>query len=540
MEKNFNALCGIDEFGRTIMPYDSIDEKKKVGIFYFCWLGQLGDKEIYDIEKLLKKDPESLWDVKGPDESPAWGFHYWGEPLYGYYNSEERFVIRKHIELLSAAGIDYILFDNTNAQIYPQVILNIMEELERYQKEGVKVPKVACYTNSGSVQTVQIIWEIFYKEKNLHPDVWYSPNGKPVIVATSDLETEDPKMYEFFDVWVSQWPNEKFSEKGLPWMEWTYPQPIHKGVVSVSVAQHAKGIFYTQKGNWGRGYDHEGNDNHDTFRLGQNFQKQWDTAINNEDVNEVFVTGWNEWGAQKLNLMGETGFCDCFSEEYSRDVEMMRGGYGDAFYMQMINNIRKFKKATPFTQSAKMKEINISEGLAQWDDVKNIYLPQTSDNYSRDSFAYDNKIHYHTDPAENNITEVRVSHDKNNIYFLIKTENDITESRMRPGWMNVFISAGTPKKQGWEGYKFVANRRCAGSLDELNCAGFTVSYAKTDYIIEKNTMQLVIPRDIIGADATEGFYFKVADSVKDPFDISEYYVSGSVLPAGRLSWYYKF
>ena len=74
MEKNFNALCGIDEFGRTIMPYDSIDEKKKVGIFYFCWLGQLGDKEIYDIEKLLKKDPESLWDVKGPDESPAWGF----------------------------------------------------------------------------------------------------------------------------------------------------------------------------------------------------------------------------------------------------------------------------------------------------------------------------------------------------------------------------------------------------------------------------------------------------------------------------------
>ena len=106
--------------------------------------------------------------------------------------------------------------------------------------------------------------------------------------------------------------------------------------------------------------------------------------------------------------------------------------------------------------------------------------------------------------------------------------------------MNVFISAGEPKKQGWEGYRFVANRRCAGSFDELNCAGTTVTYRKTDMVVDKNTMQLVVPRDIIGADKADGFYFKVADSVKDVRDIEEYYVSGKVLPMGRLSWYYKF
>ena len=539
MDKSFNKLCGVDEFGRVIMPYDTLDEEKQVGIFYFCWLGQLNDKAVYDINKLLREDPEALWDVSGSDKSPSWGFHYWGEPLYGYYNSEERFVIRKHIELLSAAGIDYIVFDNTNASIYPQVIINIMEELERYQKVGVKVPKVVCYTNSGSAETVGAIRKIFYTEKNFHPDVWYCPNGKPVIIATEDLEKKDPDAYEFFDVRIAQWPNEKYKENGFPWMEWTFPQPVHNGVISVSVAQHAKGIFYTQKGNWGRGYDHSGNENHDSFRLGQNFARQWDTAIE-KDVKEVFITGWNEWGAQKLNLLGETGFCDCFSEEYSRDVEMMRGGYGDAFYMQMINNIRRFKKATEYTKGVPPVTIDISAGIEQWEKVENIYLPQTEDNYSRNAYSYDNKIKYHTDPAENNITQVRVCHDENNIYFFIKTENDITKSKRRPGWMNVFISPGLPAKQGWEGYKFVVNRRCTGSLDELNCSGHTVTYTKTDIVIEKNIMQIVIPRDFIGADSVPGIYFKVADSVRDPFDISEYYVSGSVLPIGRLSWYYKF
>ena len=53
-------------------------------------------------------------------------------------------------------------------------------------------------------------------------------------------------------------------------------------------------------------------------------------------------------------------------------------------------------------------------------------------------------------------------------------------------------------------------------------------------------MQLVIPRDIIGADATEGFYFKVADSVKYYTDINNYYIWGKSMPMGRLSYYYYF
>ena len=40
--------------------------------------------------------------------------HYWGEPLYGDYLSTDPWVIRRHAQLLSAAGIDTLIFDTTN------------------------------------------------------------------------------------------------------------------------------------------------------------------------------------------------------------------------------------------------------------------------------------------------------------------------------------------------------------------------------------------------------------------------------------------
>ena len=60
---------------------------------------------------------------KHPD-SPLWGptalYHYWGEPLYGYYLSDDPWVLRRHAQLLADAGIDTLIFDTTNAATYPR------------------------------------------------------------------------------------------------------------------------------------------------------------------------------------------------------------------------------------------------------------------------------------------------------------------------------------------------------------------------------------------------------------------------------------
>lgn len=77
-----------------------------VGMFYFLWHNTTGGKSLhedgpYDIGRILARDPDAL---KRP-ESPFWGpigmYHYWGEPLYGYYQSTDPWVLRRHAQLLA-------------------------------------------------------------------------------------------------------------------------------------------------------------------------------------------------------------------------------------------------------------------------------------------------------------------------------------------------------------------------------------------------------------------------------------------------------
>ena len=141
-------------------------QKKDVGIFYFVWLGQHPgqQKGIYDISKLLKEAPEDLWAApEGTPKSPAGQFHFWGEPLYGYYDSRDPWVVTRHVELLMNAGIDYLMFDTTNAVVYPEAISVVLNVLKKFASQGFDVPKVAFYTNSASGRSVQMIYDNFVK-----------------------------------------------------------------------------------------------------------------------------------------------------------------------------------------------------------------------------------------------------------------------------------------------------------------------------------------------------------------------------------------
>src|SRR3546814_18683114 len=80
-------------------------QKKHVGLFYSLWLGQhhSGQRAIYDIQHLLNTNPEALNNPHGTPESPMHEFHFWGEPLYGYYSMSDPWVVTRHIELLTNA-----------------------------------------------------------------------------------------------------------------------------------------------------------------------------------------------------------------------------------------------------------------------------------------------------------------------------------------------------------------------------------------------------------------------------------------------------
>ena len=173
-----------DALGRTVRIGD-IRNDNYVGLFYHVWHGyHTKDEGIYDITKLLENNSEALYNIDGTEDSPLEKFHYWGEPLYGYYSSDDPWVITRHVELFTMAGIDYLVYDLTNSVIYVDAINALFEVLQRFHDQGFDVPKVAFYTNSHSRITLQRCYDLWYKDGK-YSDLWFSFNDKPLIIGVS-------------------------------------------------------------------------------------------------------------------------------------------------------------------------------------------------------------------------------------------------------------------------------------------------------------------------------------------------------------------
>ena len=518
-------------------------KKKDVGIFYFVWLGQHPgqQKGIYDISKLLKEAPEDLWAApEGTPKSPAGQFHFWGEPLYGYYDSRDPWVVTRHVELLMNAGIDYLMFDTTNAVVYPEAISVVLNVLKKFASQGFDVPKVAFYTNSASGRSVQMIYDNFVKSGEWD-GLFYSPKGKPLVVGlTKKNKSSDQganpdyisdELQEIFDVRESQWPNAPYDENAFPWMSWDNPQRLHNGVISVSVSQHSvETVTFSDTTTCrGRGWDAKTHKEiKEDFRNGRNFRNQWQTVFDNIDkIDNVFVTGWNEWIALKLlNGKKEAIFVDLFNEEFSRDAEMMRGGYGDNFYMLLAENVRRYKGDCGVA-AQKGRVFRDFEGDALVRDFKN----------------FDGSGRYIDSSARNDIVEITVSESAAAVTFEVRTASDVVPYAQGDlNWMNILVKTDGSSDKAFE-YDYVINRyptvNGVTTVERICADGRKVLSGKATYSVSGDILRVTVPFEALGLEAGDvHFGFKVADNVADPDDIMEYYVSGDSAPIGRLSFDY--
>ena len=548
----FGPVLGTDSLGRTLVTAEQAgpvktDKKRQVGMFYFVWCGSGQHRHDPAIpEEILKKHPEAAFDQNHPawvNKPPA--YYHWGEPFFGFYYSNDEWVIRKHMEMLTLAGIDFLFFDTTNASYYERTTRLIMKVLHDFNEQGWNAPKVMYYTNTKSGETIQGIYENIYK-KNVYPDTWYYIDGKPAIIGKPEDCSEEAR--EFFSIQLSQWPIEADKDGGWPWIDFRRPQKMYTkadgsdSVVNVAVAQHPQifmgdSLMYGEKGNWGRSYHHgvhEQENDPNAYLYGYNIAEEWENA-RELDPDYVLVTGWNEWIAGKWdhfpvrNGNRVVSFVDLSCCEFSRDIDLMRGGYFDNYYMQLISDVRKYKGCEEIP-AQKGKTIEINNNFHQWDDVEVSYKGFDGA-INRCAEGYGSKI-YKNDTMRNNIVESKVTFDAENVYFYVRTSRAITPEFSEGSWMNLFIKAGEES--------FIANYkpvdRDTTTLARGEFEGETVGEISYNYLHDE--MHLAIPRKKLGLGEDVSFMFKWGDSTEKFTCVEDFYENGNVAPLGRV--YYPF
>lgn len=554
----FGNLMGMDELERSMLrdgQVRSAQSDRYVGVFYFLWHGQHGSDSatLYDIAQIRATDPNAIHDANSPLWGSNWDFHFYGKSLFDYYLSDDAWVLRKHVQMLTDAQVDFLVFDTTNQYTYKPVYDALFAILDEVRLQGRKVPQIAFYTNTNSGTRVTSLYNDIYLP-NRYPELWFHWDGKPLMIG--DPTQVSSTIQNFFTFRLNEWPNSP-KNNGFPWMEFRRPQRVHfnslgeKEIISVSLAQHPHAgmsisAFYNDTLNWGRNY-------HNSVRemapgalnWGLNAAEQWDFAIA-EDPKIIFVTGWNEWAAPRIPTSSTTEpiwFIDLATPEYSRDAEPMSGGYGDNYYMQMMSYIRKYKGADPQPAPSAPQTIAINTDFSQWDDVTPEYRDYTADTTDRNHGGIGG-VTYTNTTGRNDLDVQKVARDDDNLYFYTSTADALT-AYTDAKWMRLFIDTDGDPTNGWHGYDYVVNRTgptATTAAVERSTGGWNWTAAGTaDYKTSGNELHLAIPRSVLGLDNLGlplTVQFKWSDNMQADGDMMDFYVNGDAAPGGRLNYVY--
>ena len=692
MSDTWVATDGLD---RTLPTYDQVGPPRAnrfVGLFYFLWLGAHGTNGPYDISKILAANPDAIHNTNDSAWGPLGKFHHWGEPHFGYYLSDDAWVIRKHATMLTDAGVDVIIFDTTNGYTYQDTYRLLLDTFADIRAQGENTPQIAFLTPFGTPRQVVVdLYQNLY-QPGIHPELWFHWEGKPLILADPALLTpamligqgSDPSPLDSghaqgqtftataplmgvgaqVPTWATStsamtlslyrdgpggalvarqrsdnvvdnsvveltlgapapagryyleqsdpsgpigwWTNTSdvygggsayldgqpvTGDRALavdyasdPWRqvldfftfrkpqpdyfigptqpdEWGWlevaPQHVFRDdqgraeQMTVSVAQNAvDGRLGAMTEPHARGRSFHDNTLPTGTALtpwGLNLQEQWDRALA-ADPEFIFVTGWNEWVAQRYTsfngISAPVVFVDEFDWEHSRDIEPMTGGHDDAYYYQLVANIRRYKGARPTPRASAPKTIPINGRFAQWADVGPDFRDHIGDTAHRNHPGWGSTGTYVNTTGRNDIILAKATRDSENLYFYVRTRQPITPFT-DPNWMLLFLNVDGDPATGWKGYDFVVNRNVMNrhrTALETSTGGWNWRIQQDlRYAVQGCEMELAIPRRALGLDPGQPLRidFKWSDNMQEPDNILDFISNGDVAPSGRFNFRYQ-
>jgi hypothetical protein len=281
---------------------------------------------------------------------------------------------------------------------------------------------------------------------------------------------------------------------------------------------------------------------------GYNFAEQWERVLR-EDPKFVFITGWNEWFAGRFDKFPEVRqpviFVDAFDQEHSRDVEPMRGGYGDLYYYQMASYIRRFKGVRSPPLAGPPVTIRVDGDFRDWAGVRPEFRDDVGDVTLRDHPGYNNVTRYVNRTGRNDFVVLKVARDREHLYFYARTNKAITSYRDSQ-WMMLFLDIDCKRETGWEGYDFVVNRTTdrteeTALLEESRQGWDWKPRARVRYRVRGNELEMAIRRADLGLENTDvplRIDFKWADNTGVEGDVAAFTVNGDSAPNGRFNYRY--
>ena len=590
-----------DALGRQMPLVDSVGkvktgQERAVGIFYITWHGK-GNHDLpgpyTDVTKILSEDPSARLDA----HHPLWkyGSYHWGEPEMGYFLSQDEWVMRKDLSMLQDAGVDVLILDVTNGFCYWDEWELLFSTMEKMRQEGNRTPQFTFWSYNGNpVNIVKSLYERYYKE-NKYSDLWFRWEGKPLLLYNADPSVDangnyettaadyPPEIFDFFtlrNMWWGYYEWGKDHEHGPDRYvgtedNWSFgysmddlrvagmtPSELaskHAGKVeecAVTPAQHPLGFKGAHIGvgkSWTKGTGEPPLNEYDLpsgnlSAYGLYFQERWEDALA-ADPSFIYLNDWNEWTAGKYHF-GDTwflgrenspfAFVDQYNAEFNRTIQPMKGGYTDNYYMQMAQNIRRYKGVRPIPVNKGLKKINVDGGFSDWDKVKVTYRDTRGDVTFRDGDGYAG-LHYSDSTGRNDIQDSKVALGKDgNVYFYVKCGSDISPCT-DPDWMLLLIDSDQDSGTGWYGYDILVGRKVSpdGKTSVMEYDnGAWKSVCQAEFAVSGKEMEIAVPASALGLSGKKAvsFDFKWADNTGELVDPISLCLRGDTAPNRRFNY----
>lgn len=589
-----------DGLGRRALTNQDVGDPRAdrtLMIFYSSWHASMSNSKAFNIQQFLDAEVAKgtkLEDILYDYDYAGWpksGYqHFWNEPVFGYYRTDDPWVLRRQGEMLANALVDAISTDNTNGTMtWKDSYTAIYETWLQAQKDGVNTPKVSYmlpFAPGANTNTqLESLYLDIYRDGK-YQSLWFWWDEKPMMLAhgygldtTKGLHKEISKFFSFRTNYPG-YLNESPQLKNWGWLA-VYPQPAYyasnadrrKKVIeemTVGIAQNHDWKLHlisamNGPNNTGRTYTSKGYDTRENAKLyGANFAEQFEYALK-ADPKLIYLTGWNEWIAGRYQSWPDipesavkNAFPDQFNDENSRDAEPSRGDLKDHYYYQMVNFIRQYKGVRAIPVASVNKTIDIAKGTEQWKDVTPYYAAYIGNTGNRDFKGYTD--YYYTDfSGRNDIIGTQMTRDADNIYLLIECASDITPYT-DPLWMHVYLDTDAGQT-GWESFDYVINKtspknESVAYLEKFTGNGYESKVvAEVSYHAEGRYLQIAIKKADIGISGDDfTVNYSVTDNIHDrddagqkqengsyvytvfSGDILDFYTSGDVAPSGRFQY----